>query len=74
MLIDTNGNLFIADSNNNRVAYWLVNATESYIVAGTGVLGSWINLLNYPAAVVGGISSFFLRINPTNFVCHFSLE
>jgi len=61
MLIDTDGNLFIADSNNNRVAYWLVNSTESYTVAGTGVLGSWINLLNYPAAVVGEISLFFFE-------------
>jgi hypothetical protein len=59
MLIDTDGNLFIADSGNNRVAYWPINATESYIAAGTGVLGSWINLLNYPAAVVGEISYFF---------------
>lgn len=30
-----------------------MNATESRIVAGTGVFGSWVNLLKYPAAIVG---------------------
>jgi hypothetical protein len=53
MLVDTNGNLFIADSRNNRVVYWSVNATEGYIVAGTGAFGSWINLFKYAAAIVG---------------------
>jgi hypothetical protein len=52
-LVDTNGNLFIADRSNNRVVYWSVNATEGWNVAGTGAFGSWINLFKYPAAIVG---------------------
>jgi len=53
MFIDANGNLFIADSSNNRVVYWSVNATVGRIVGGTGVFGSWMNLFKYAAAVVG---------------------
>ncbi|UJR31954.1 hypothetical protein I4U23_019427 [Adineta vaga] len=52
ILIDFDGSLFIADSNNNRIAYWSVNATEGFIVVGTGAVGSWINLLKYAAAIV----------------------
>ena len=53
MLIDSMGHLFIADSENNRVVCWLNNATQGYVVAGTGAFGSWINLLKYPGALVG---------------------
>ncbi|CAF3999919.1 unnamed protein product [Rotaria sordida] len=49
MLIDTNGNLFIADSGNNRVVYLPVNATEGRIVAGRSIRES---LFKYAAATV----------------------
>ncbi|CAF3626862.1 unnamed protein product [Rotaria sp. Silwood1] len=54
MLIDANDNLFIADSGNNRVVYWLINATEGRVVAGRGVVGSWSNSFKYAAAIVAG--------------------
>ncbi|CAF3236640.1 unnamed protein product, partial [Rotaria sp. Silwood2] len=60
MLIDTNGNLYIADSGNNRIVYWPVNATEGRVVAGTGVLGSWNNLFKYAAAIVAWKDHLFV--------------
>ena len=53
VLVDGPGNLFIADSNNNRIAYWTINATQGRVVAGTGAIGSWSNLLKYAAALLG---------------------
>jgi hypothetical protein len=58
MLIDVNGNLFIADSSNNRVVYWPANAAQGLIVAGTGACGSWSNLLKVAASIVGKKSTF----------------
>lgn len=51
MLVDWNGNVYIADSRNNRVTYWPVNAIEGRTVVGTGAAGSWTNLLKHPAAL-----------------------
>ena len=53
MLIDANGNLFIADSNNNRIVYWPVNATEGRTIAGTGAQGCWFNLFKFAASIIG---------------------
>ena len=53
VLVDGAGNLFVADSDNNRVAYWPFNATQGRVVMGTGAIGSWSNLFKYAAALVG---------------------
>jgi hypothetical protein len=53
ILIDPMGNLLIADSDNNRIVYWLNNATQGRRIAGTGAFGSWINLFKYAASIVG---------------------
>ena len=53
MLIDIDGNLFIADCENSRVIYWPINATEVRMVAGTGAFSSWINSFKCPASIIG---------------------
>jgi hypothetical protein len=73
ILIDTNSNLFISDSENNRVVYWRVNATQGSIVAGTGFVGSWINSFNYPAAIVGEQSIIRSNYLYETVISHFSL-
>lgn len=53
VLVDGAGNLFVADSDNNRIAYWPFNTTQGRVIAGTGAIGSWSNLFKYAAALVG---------------------
>jgi len=53
ILIDTSGNLFVADCYNYRVVYWPVNATEGRTVAGIDTYGSWINSFKCAAGIVG---------------------
>ena len=67
ILLTTDGSLFIADSENHRIVYWPTNVTDGHVVIGTGVFGSWANLLKYAAAVVGKykvlISFFSICLN-----------
>ncbi|CAF1194476.1 unnamed protein product [Adineta ricciae] len=46
--IDTNGNLYIADTNNHRVQFWPYNVSSGTTVAGTGTSGSSSNQLDSP--------------------------
>lgn len=36
VILNSNGDLYIADTENHRVVYWTVNATTGTLVAGTG--------------------------------------
>lgn len=53
ILIDHSGNLFIADTGNDRIVCWLKNATQGRIVAGIGFAGSWNNSFNGPSSILG---------------------
>jgi sugar lactone lactonase YvrE len=46
-----NGNVYVADTGNNRVVVWGPGATEGVVVAGTGVPGSLSNQLSAPSDV-----------------------
>lgn len=35
--VDLNGNVYVADSYNNRIQLWRVNATSGITIAGTGM-------------------------------------
>jgi hypothetical protein len=49
--VDTSGNIYIADSYNNRVQKWTPGATSGTTVAGQGGYGSGSNQLAYPTGV-----------------------
>ncbi len=48
VVVDANGVIFIADTDNHRILKWLPNATEGITVAGGNGTGSEANQLNYP--------------------------
>ncbi len=41
LLIDSSGNLYVADAGNHRVAYWPNGASSGTLVAGNGRKSSW---------------------------------
>ena len=49
---DSDGNLFISDTNNHRIVMWTRGATAGVVVAGTnGVAGSLSTTLNFPNGI-----------------------
>jgi len=50
LAVDSNGNIYVADSYNDRVQKWAVGATMGITIAG-GTKGSAYNQLNQPSAV-----------------------
>ena len=56
VIVDTNGNLFISDSGNNRIMRWAAGSNYGLPVAGGAGFGSRPNLLNGPQG---------LRFDPT---------
>jgi len=51
VFVDRNGNIFIADIENNRIQKWAPGATSGVTVAGGNGAGSAANQLNYPYGV-----------------------
>jgi sugar lactone lactonase YvrE len=49
--VDASGNIYIADTGNNRVVRWANGGSTGVIVAGNGVSGSLLNELAYPYGV-----------------------
>ena len=56
ILVDPMGNMHILDQGNGRILYWPVNATEGWIVAGTGQLGMGPNQLGSTCVFTGNDS------------------
>ena len=48
VIVDSNGNLFISDTSNNRIMRWAVGSNYGLPVAGGSSSGSLSNLLNAP--------------------------
>lgn len=66
-----NGTVLVADSYNNRVMKWDLNAYVGVLVAGTGSYGSWRNLLARPISLTSksrktlwNTISFFVLFSP----------
>ena len=49
--VDTSGNLYVVDSDNNRVMRWASGASIGVLVAGNGTNGSSLDQLNFPYGV-----------------------
>jgi sugar lactone lactonase YvrE len=49
--VDSSGNVYVADTNNNRVQMWAPGATSGVTVAGGNGAGPAANQLNYPLGV-----------------------
>ncbi|CAF1246558.1 unnamed protein product [Adineta ricciae] len=51
IIVDNNQNMFITDSENNRVLRWSAEASSGMIVAGDSNHGTALNLLNKPLSI-----------------------
>jgi sugar lactone lactonase YvrE len=59
--VDTEGNIFISDADNNRVVKWAPGATTGVIVAGTGTSGAGLDQLSNPSGIdLGPDGSLFI--------------
>ncbi|CAF1132663.1 unnamed protein product [Rotaria sordida] len=63
VLLDSSGNIYVADTNNNRVQYWLQGASSGTTIVGvTGSAGSGNNELTNPYGIARDPSSGTLYI------------
>lgn len=51
LYVDTNGSIYIADTNNHRVIRWTSGSSTGVIVAGNGTNGTSLNQLDYPYGI-----------------------
>ncbi|CAF3416761.1 unnamed protein product [Rotaria socialis] len=54
ILVDSTGNIYIADTNNHRIQFWAKGALSGVTIAGTGFMGVNNNQLEFP---------YFLALN-----------
>lgn len=65
LLVDSDGNMHILDTGNNRILYWPVNSNQGHIVAGNGAAKSASEMINAPRC--------FTRKNSNRFIFHLLL-
>ncbi|CAF3646521.1 unnamed protein product [Adineta steineri] len=58
MFVDSASAMYIADTYNNRIQYWVNGACYGSTVAGTGTLGSSLSQLYYPVAVIVDVNQY----------------
>ena len=51
LYVDTNGSIYVADTNNHRVIRWKNGSSTGVIVAGNGTNGTSFNQLDYPYGI-----------------------
>jgi hypothetical protein len=51
LIVDTNGNMFIADTGNDRIMRWTIGASSGMIIAGTGTSGTLASQLDSPYSI-----------------------
>jgi sugar lactone lactonase YvrE len=56
---DTNGNIYIGDSSNNRIMQWMIGSTSGVIIGGSSTYGTLPNQLYYP---------YMVRLDPSGAV------
>jgi sugar lactone lactonase YvrE len=73
--VDSNDNLYIADSGNNRVMLWPPNSTNGTVIAGLGVVGSDSFSLNSPYGIFLDENNSYIYISDSrnNRIQRFSL-
>ncbi|CAF1303098.1 unnamed protein product [Adineta ricciae] len=71
-----NGDMYIADTNNNRIQRWKMNDTQATTVAGTGTAGSLPTMLRSPVGVALNANETFLYVSDqsNNRVQRFELD
>ncbi|CAF4921243.1 unnamed protein product [Rotaria sp. Silwood1] len=63
--VDSNGNIYVADTYNHRVQFWARDASTGTTIAGTGSPGTSNNELTYPQGIARDSSSGTLYIADT---------
>ncbi|CAF0994708.1 unnamed protein product [Adineta ricciae] len=58
MFVDSTGAMYIADTYNHRVQYWIIGACYATTVAGIGTLGTSLSQLYYPVAVIVDMNEY----------------
>jgi DNA-binding beta-propeller fold protein YncE len=51
LIVDTNGNMFIVDTGNDRIMRWTIGASSGMIIAGTGTSGTLASQFNNPYSI-----------------------
>lgn len=64
--VDLNGNIYLVDTNNNRVQLWRVGATTGITIAGTGTAGNSSSELNSPRGIAFDLNTNTYYISDTN--------
>ena len=58
MFVDSTGAMYIADTYNHRIQYWIIGACYATTVAGTGTAGASLSQLYYPVAVIVDVNEY----------------
>ncbi|CAM4829686.1 unnamed protein product [Rotaria magnacalcarata] len=66
LIIDSAGNLYVSDSQNHRVQYFMNGTMTGVTIAGTGSSGTSLNQLNNPYGIALDSSTGKLYISDTN--------
>ncbi|CAM4965392.1 unnamed protein product [Rotaria socialis] len=66
LIIDSGGNLYVSDSQNHRVQYFMNGTMTGVTIAGTGSSGASLNQLNNPYGIALDSSTGKLYISDTN--------
>ena len=65
-IVDSEGNIYVADTQNHRIMKWAPDATEGEVVAGGKGGGNALNQLHYPRAVALDLEGNVLVLDSNN--------
>ena len=66
LIVDSEGNIFVADSGNHRIQKWAPSATEGVTVAGGNSSGNELNQLNFPRDLSIDLEGNLLIVDSNN--------
>ena len=65
--VDSSGNLYVVDTNNNRITKWVPGANEGVLVAGGNGSGSNLDQLNAPSGIdIDSLGNLYITDNGNN--------